>query len=224
MKAARSLLFAAAVTSLSAFASSWDIDPAHTTASFTVKHMMVSNVTGSFGKVSGSLNLDEKKPTNSTVSVTIDATTIDTREPKRDGHLKSKDFFEVEKFPEITFKSTKIAPAGKDRWKVTGDLAMHGVTKPVVLNVEMPKDEFKDMQGKAHRGAHAETTVNRKDWGLVWNVPLAEKGGLLVGDQVKIVVDAEFVRSDTAPDAKQAEAAQNKTEQTAPAKTTQPAK
>src|SRR5512145_1993606 len=127
--------------------STWTFDPAHSHASFSVRHMIISNVRGELGKFSGTLTLDEKDITKSTVEATIDVTTIDTREPKRDEHLRSPDFFDAAKFPTLTFKSTKVEKAGKGALKVTGDLTMRGVTKPVVLNVAGPTDEVKDPYG-----------------------------------------------------------------------------
>ena len=174
-------------------ASQWDIDPAHSTAEFSVKHMMVSTVKGHFGKVTGTVNLEDKDPTKSQVDVVIDASTIDTREAKRDAHLKSPDFFDVAKFPTITFRSTKVAKAGKGKYKVTGDLNMRGITKSVVLDVEGPTNAVKNLMGQMTRGAVATTKINRKDWGLNWNKPLEQAGGVLVSDEVKIEVNAELI-------------------------------
>jgi polyisoprenoid-binding protein YceI len=187
-----------------AFAADWNIDPAHSTAGFTVKHMMVTNVRGEFGKVEGKVHSDDKDITKSTIDVTIDASTVDTRMAKRDEHLKSPDFFDVAKFPTITFKSTKIQKTGKDKLKITGDLTMHGVTKPVDLAVEMGDKEWKEsMMGSpnVHRGATATAKVNRKDFGLKWNAAL-EGGGVVVGDEVTIQVDVELVHPAEAAPAK----------------------
>ncbi len=173
-------------------ASDWDIDTANTTTQFSVRHMMVSNVKGHFGKVTGTVNLDEKDLTKSKVDIVIDASTIDTREPKRDGHLKSPDFFDVANHPNLTFKSTKIAKAGKGKFMVTGDLNMRGVSKTVVLNVEGPTESVKNPMGRMTRGALVTGTISRKDWGLNWNKAL-EAGGVLVGDDVKIEVNAELL-------------------------------
>jgi polyisoprenoid-binding protein YceI len=174
-----------------AHAGEWQIDPAHTTAQFSVKHMMVATVRGQFQKVTGTINLDDKDATHSTIEVTIDAASIDTREPKRDGHLKSPDFFDVAKFPNITFKSTKIERSGKDLYKVTGDLTMHGVTHPVTLTVEGPTAPLKNPWGQQVRGVSASGKINRKDWGLTWNKAL-EAGGVLVGEEVTLQIDAEL--------------------------------
>lgn len=182
-----------------AFAANFEIDPSHSSAQFSVKHLGVSNVRGEFDKVTGAINVDEKDITRSTVNATIDATTINTREPKRDDHLKSADFFDVAKHPTIEFKSTKVEKAGSDeKLKVHGNLTMRGVTKPVVLDVEFPATEVKDPWGNAKRGATATTTINRKDFGLNWNKAL-EAGGLLVGDEVKITIDLELNKKAAAP-------------------------
>lgn len=180
-----------------AIASDWDIDAAHSTAQFSVRHMMVTTVRGQFDKVSGKVTLDEKNPTKSAVDFKIDAASINTREPKRDEHLRSPDFFDVKKFPDITFTSTKIAKAGKDKYKVTGDLTMHGVTKPITLQVSAPATEMKSPFGQTVRGASATGKLNRKDFGLNWNKAL-EAGGVLVGDEVTVDVDLELVRKDQA--------------------------
>jgi polyisoprenoid-binding protein YceI len=174
-----------------ALASDWEIDPAHTNAQFSVRHMMVSKVRGQFGKVTGTVNLDDKDVAHSKVQVAIDASTIDTREPKRDEHLKSPDFFDVAKFPRITFTSTKVEQGAKGKLKVTGDLTMHGVTKPVVLAVEPLSAAIKNPWGKTVRATSATATLNRKDWGLTWNKAL-EAGGVLVGDEIQIQIDAEL--------------------------------
>ncbi len=181
----------------SAHASEWDIDAAHSTAQFSVKHMMVTTVRGQFDKVTGLVTLDDKDPTKSKVDVKIDASTINTREPKRDAHLKSADFFDVQKYPEIRFTSTKIAKAGKDKYKVTGDLTMRGVTKPVTLDVHAPATEMKSPFGQTVRGLTAKGKLNRKDFGLNWNKAL-ETGGVLVGDDIALDIDAELVRKDQA--------------------------
>ncbi|HYO65636.1 MAG TPA: YceI family protein [Archangium sp.] len=195
-----------------AFAAEFVIDSAHSAANFSVKHMMVSNVRGSFSKVSGTANIDEKDITRSTVEAVIDATTINTNEPKRDEHLRNADFFDTAKYPTITFKSTKVEQAGQNL-KVTGDLTMHGVTKPVVLDVEGFTTEAKDPWGNTKRGGVATTKVNRKDFGLGWNKAL-ETGGVVVGEEVSITLDLELNK-------KQAPAA---TPAVTPAKSAAPAK
>jgi polyisoprenoid-binding protein YceI len=184
-------IFAAALVLPSlAMATEYQLDSAHTAATFSVRHMMVSNVKGEFSNVKGTISYDPKKPANTTIDATIDTTTINTREPKRDAHLKSPDFFDVEKFPTMTFKSKKATSAGKDKLKVVGDLTMHGVTKEVTLDVSNLTGEVKDPWGNAHVGATATTKLNRKDFGLNWNKAL-EAGGVLVGDEVQVTIDIE---------------------------------
>jgi polyisoprenoid-binding protein YceI len=159
--------------------------------------MMVTTVRGTFDKVSGSATLDDKDLSKSSMEVVLDAASINTRNQKRDGHLRSPDFFDAEKHPRITFKSTRVARAGKDRWKVTGDLTMRGVTKPVTLDVEGPTPAQKGLGGQSVRGVVASGKLNRKDWGLNWNQGL-EAGGVLVSDEVKIQMDLELVEKPTA--------------------------
>jgi polyisoprenoid-binding protein YceI len=154
---------------------------------------MVTNVRGEFSGVTGTVVFDAGNPANSKVEAAIDATTIQTREPQRDQHLKSADFFDVEKFPKITFASKKVAPVAEGEWKVTGDLTIHGVTREVVLDVEGPTPEVKDPWGNIKMGATATAKVNRKDFGLVWNVAL-ETGGVLVGNEVAIQLEIEMTR------------------------------
>ncbi len=187
----RSFVALAALVALPAAASTWDVDPAHTQSSFLVKHMMVSNVRGEFGKTTGVIQQDDKDLTRSKAEITIDATTINTREPKRDAHLKSPDFFDVEKFPIITFKSTKITQGPGNSLKVDGDLTIHGVTKPVVLDVQYTPETLAG--GKLRRGLTATTTVNRKDFGLNWN-KVIEAGGLMVGEGAVLTVEMELVK------------------------------
>jgi len=189
----RAIVIAGLALVAPASASTWDIDPAHTSAQFAVRHLMVSTVRGAFGKVSGSVNFDESDPTKSSVEATIDAASIDTRNEKRDQHLKSPDFFDVEKFPTITFKSKKVEAAGANKFKVTGDLTLHGVTKEVVLDVEGSPKPMKDPRGSLKLGGVATTKINRKDFGVVWNSPL-EGGGVAVGDDVDVTIDVELVK------------------------------
>ena len=169
------------------------IDPAHSTADFKVRHLMVSNVRGEFSGVTGTVVFDADQPASSKVEATIDATRLNTREPDRDAHLKSPDFLDVAVFPQIKFVSTKVAAAGPGEWNVTGDLAIHGVTREVMLRVEGPAPEVKDPWGNIKSGASAGTRINRKDFGLVWNVAL-ETGGVLVGEEVAIHLDLEMTR------------------------------
>ena len=174
-------------------AATWQIDSRHSYAHFSVRHLMVSNVRGSFSKVSGTLLIDEKDLTKSSVEATIDTSTINTQEPDRDKHLRSADFFDVEKHPTITFKSKKVEKAGKDRLRVIGDLTIRGVTKQVVLDVEGPTAAIKDPRGNLKRGATATTKVNRQDFGVAWNRTL-EAGGVVVGDQVSITIELELAK------------------------------
>jgi len=173
--------------------STWNIDPAHSAAEFKVKHMMISNVRGKFGGITGVLNRVEADQTQSTLEVSIDVGTVNTQDEKRDGHLKSPDFFHVEKFPAMTFKSTHIEKKG-DGFTVTGDLTIHGVTKPAVLNVEDVSEPTKDPWGKTRIGLTATTKINRKDFGLGWNAPL-EAGGVVVGEEVAITLDVELIKA-----------------------------
>jgi polyisoprenoid-binding protein YceI len=171
----------------------WDIDPAHTSAQFSIRHMMISNVRGQFSKVSGTVRGEPTDPTHAQVEATIDTTSIDTREPKRDEHLKSPDFFDVAKYPTMTFKSKKIEKTGEARYKVTGDLTLHGVTREVVLDVEGPTPPMKDPRGSLRAGAEATTKIDRKDFGLTWSKTL-DGGGVMVGDEVAITIDVEAVK------------------------------
>ena len=173
--------------------STWDIDGNHSNAQFSVRHMMVTNVRGTFGRMSGTVQWDPQDLSKTAIEATIDATTIDTRNGKRDAHLKSADFFDVEKFPALTFKSAKAERAGEGRLNLTGDLTIHGVTRQVVLAVEGPTPEIKGPGGRARMGASAAVKINRKDFGLRWNRAL-EAGGWVVGDAVTITIDVELIQ------------------------------
>jgi polyisoprenoid-binding protein YceI len=175
--------------------STWELDPAHSGAHFSIRHMMVSTVRGEFGKVAGVVKLDEADPTRSTVQATIDVSSINTRDPQRDAHLRSAEFFDVEKFPSIDFKSTSIVKTGADTYELTGQLTLHGITREVTLKLEAASEQGKDPWGKLRRGATATGTLNRKDFGLNWNQVL-ETGGILVGDEVKLTIDVELVKSE----------------------------
>ena len=172
----------------------WNIDPIHSVAEFKVKHMMISNVKGQFTSVKGVLALDETDLTNSHVEVLIEASSISTRDAQRDAHLKSTDFFDVENFPTLSFRSTRISRVGDGELAVAGDLAIHGVTRNVVLTVEGPTQPTKDPWGNTRVGLSATTKINRKDFGLNWNTAL-ETGGILVGDEVTIMLDVQFVKA-----------------------------
>jgi len=174
--------------------STWNLDAAHSVAEFKVKHMMISNVKGQFTKLTGTLHLDEQDITKSTVDASIETASIHTRDEQRDAHLKSADFFDVEKFPALTFKSTGIARKSEGELAVTGDLTIHGITRKVVFTVEGPTPEAKDPWGHKRIGLSATTKINRKDFGLTWNAAL-ETGGILVGDEVTITLDVQFVKA-----------------------------
>ena len=176
-----------------AHADNWALDPAHTNVEFTVRHMMISNVKGQFQKTSGTITTSGTDPASAKIDATIDATSINTRVDKRDAHLKSPAFLDVDKFPTITFKSTKVEAAGPGKWKVTGDLTLHGVTKPVVLEVESTGTPITDPMGNTRAGASATTKISRKDFGVTWNQPL-ETGGVMVGDEVAISIDVEAIK------------------------------
>ena len=192
-----SLLVLALLTPLAAPAATYEIDPAHTSVQFSVRHMMISNVRGEFTKLSGKVVGDPAKPAATTVEATIDAASIDTRNEKRDEHLKSPDFLDVAKFPTITFKSTKVEKAGENAWKLTGDLTLHGVTKPVVLDVTNLTPPMKDPWGNTRVGAQATTTINRQDFGVSFNKTL-DGGGVLVGDEIAITIDVEVMKKGAA--------------------------
>jgi len=179
---------------LVASAATWTIDPEHSTVGFKVRHLMVSNVSGSFENHSGTVDINDKDITKSRVEVSIDTSSINTHVQKRDQHLRSADFFDVAKYPTMTFLSKKVAKVGNDRLKVTGNLTLHGVTKEVVLDVEGPSKESKDPWGVIRRGATASTKINRKDFGLLWNKSL-ETGGVVVGDEVNITLEIEMVKA-----------------------------
>jgi len=176
-----------------AFASTWTIDPDHSNIGFKVRHLMVSNVKGSFDKHTGTVEINDKDITKSKVEVSIDTNSINTNVQKRDDHLRSADFFNVAKLPTMTFVSKKVDKAGKDNLKVTGDLTLHGVTKEVVLDLEGPSKESKDPWGSLRKGATATTKINRKDFGLVWNKAL-ETGGVAVGDEITITLEIEMIK------------------------------
>jgi polyisoprenoid-binding protein YceI len=171
----------------------WKIDPAHSVAEFKVKHMMISHVKGHFAKVSGTLTLNDADITKSEVEATIDAASIETRDPQRDAHLKSADFFDAEKYPTLSFKSTRVS-GGEGELKVDGDLTIHGVTRKVQFDVEGPTPPAKDPWGNTRVGLSATTKINRKDFGLTWNAAL-ETGGILVGEEVTISLEVQFLKA-----------------------------
>ena len=185
----------AAVLSLSAGAATtdWKIDPAHSSAQFSVRHMAISTVRGAFSKVNGAIVLDDKDISKSTVDVTIDVTTVDTREPGRDNDLRSDHFFDVAHFPTMTFKSKKVEQAAPGKLKVTGDLTIRGTTKEVVLDVEGPTAPVKDPWGNQRAAVNATAKINRQDFGVKWNATM-DNGGLVVGDDVNITIDVEMTK------------------------------
>ncbi len=173
----------------------WQIDPAHTAAGFSVKHMMIATVRGQFKGVTGTVNWDDQDISNSIVDVTIDANTVDTGEPKRDADPKSANFFDVANYPTITFKSTKIERISAAKMKVAGNLTIHGITKPVVLDVEGPSGAIKDPYGKTRVALNATATVNRMEYGVKWNAKM-DGGGIVVGDDVNINIDLEMIKKE----------------------------
>jgi len=182
-----------AVTAAPGTVSTWNLDPAHSLAEFKVKHMMISNVKGSFTGLTGTLKLDETDYTHSTIEATIDVATVSTGDAQRDGHLKSADFFDAAQFPTITFKSTNIDAKGGADYDVTGDFTLHGVTKSIKLAVEDVSVPSKDPWGNQRIGLSGTTKINRKDFGLSWNSAL-ETGGLLVGEDVTITLEVQFIK------------------------------
>jgi polyisoprenoid-binding protein YceI len=194
----KTLLTAASVVLLlssAAFAqgSAWTIDPKHSSAQFSVRHMMISNVRGSFSNVSGSVNYDGKDATKASVEATIDPSSVNTLEANRDKHLTGPDFFDVVKFPSMTFKSKKIVSAGEGKYKMTGDLTMHGITKEVTLNLDELSPEISDGHGNVKVGANANGKINRKDFGITYGGAL-DNGGAMISDDVNINLDVELVK------------------------------
>ena len=171
---------------------SWMIDSAHTEANFTVRHMMISNVRGQFQKVNGTVAFDEANPANTKVDVQIEVASVNTRDEKRDGHLKSPDFFDAEKYPYMTFNSKRVEVKNASHARLIGDLTIRDVTKEVALDVEY-NGSARSPWGTTNAGFSAKTTIKRKDWGLNWNVAL-ETGGWLVGDDVQIAIELEIVQ------------------------------
>ncbi len=174
--------------------STWNIDPAHSAAEFKVKHMMISNVKGKFCGINGVLTLNEADPTQSSIEASIPIATLSTADDQRDGHLKSADFFDAEKFPTLTFKSLSVRLTGPGEHEVTGELTMHGVTKVVTFAVDGPSAPGKDPWGNMRIGLSATAKINRKDFGLNWNSAL-ETGGVLVGEEVTITLDVQFIKA-----------------------------
>ena len=174
--------------------STWSIDPVHSVAEFKVKHMMISNVKGQFTGVGGTLTLDKADITQSRITASIDASTITTRDVQRDAHLQSAEFLDVEKFPKLEFRSTAVKSKGEGMLEIDGVLTIHGVSRDVTFKAEGPTPEAKDPWGHTRIGLSAETKISRKDYGLIWNSTL-ETGGVLVGDEVSITLDVQFVKA-----------------------------
>jgi polyisoprenoid-binding protein YceI len=172
----------------------WNIDSVHSVAEFKVKHMMISNIKGQFTTVSGTLLFDENDLTKSQIEASIDAASLNTRDAQRDGHLKSADFLDVEKFPNLTFKSTRITQTGDGELSIEGNLTIHGTTRATVFSVEGPTVPVKDPWGNTRVGVVATSKISRKEFGLTWNSQL-EAGGVLVGDEVTITLEVEFVKA-----------------------------
>jgi polyisoprenoid-binding protein YceI len=184
----------ATTTSTPAVTSTWKLDPAHSHAEFKVKHMMISNVKGSFNGLSGTLTEHTTDATLSSVEASVDVSTVNTGDAQRDTHLKSADFFDAEKFPVMTFKSTSVKPNGDGGYNVTGDLTLHGNTGQQVFVVDGPSAPGKDPWGNTRIGLSATAKISRKDFGLNWNAAL-ETGGILVGDAVSITIEAQFIKA-----------------------------
>lgn len=173
--------------------STWKLDPQHSSAQFSVRHMAISTVRGAFSKVTGTVLYDDQDATKSSVEVSIDASTVDTREPARDKDLRSDHFFDVEHFPAITFKSTKVEQVSPGKLKVTGNLTIRGVTKEVALDVDGPTAPVRDPYGNQRAAVNATTRINRQDFGVKWNATM-DNGGVVVGDEVNITIDAEMIK------------------------------
>jgi polyisoprenoid-binding protein YceI len=171
----------------------WQIDPAHSAAHFSVRHLMISNVRGEFTKLTGSAQINPADPAKSTVEITIQAASLNTREPQRDEHLRSADFFDVANYPTLTFRSKRIEALGTENFKLAGDLTIRGVTKEVTFDVEGPTASVKDPWGNIRAGIAASAKINRKDFGVAFNA-LTETGGVVVGDEVKITIEAELIQ------------------------------
>jgi polyisoprenoid-binding protein YceI len=176
-----------------AASSTWQVDPQHSSAQFAVRHLGLSTVRGAFSKLSGTMQLDDQDITKSTIEVSIDVNTVDTREPDRDKDLRSERFFDVAHFPAMTFKSKKVEQVAPGKLRVTGDLTIHGTTKEVVLDVDGLTAPVKDPWGNQRVAASATTKINRQDYGVKWNAKL-DNGGVVVGDDVNITIDVEMIQ------------------------------
>jgi polyisoprenoid-binding protein YceI len=180
--------FVSAFPALAQGTTSWEIDPAHSNAQFTVRHLGISNVQGEFTKIAGSIVLNEQDPTKSSVTATVDMASVDTRNGGRDGDLKSANFFDVAKFPEMTFKSKSISRGADGKLQMTGDLSLHGVTKEVTFAIDGPSDAIKDPWGNMRRGASASAKIHRSDFGIT------KYPSTMVGEDINITLDVEFTK------------------------------
>ncbi|WP_405611821.1 YceI family protein [Streptomyces sp. NBC_01511] len=171
----------------------YTIDPSHSSIGFTVRHAMVTNVRGAFSKHEGTLSLDGSKPENSTASIDVDIESIDTGAPDRDAHLRSADFFDAETYPKMTFRSTSAEQLGGDDYRITGDLTIKDVTKPLSIDLEF-NGKATDPFGNERVGFEGTATISRSDWGLSWNAAL-ETGGMLVSDKVKLAFDISAIKT-----------------------------
>jgi len=193
MKRYSAMILVFFVIPIFAYGATWQIDPDHSSFQFKVRHLMVSNVKGDFTKVRGMVTIDEQNIANLKVDITIDAASVNTGHAKRDEHLRNADFFDVTKYPTITFVSKKIERTGANTLKVRGDLIIRGVTKEITVDVEGPTVEVKDPGGNFRRGATATAKINRQDFGIMWNRVL-DTGGVVVGDEVNIYVEVELIK------------------------------
>nr|WP_319494249.1 YceI family protein [uncultured Desulfobacter sp.] len=187
------IIAAFALLTTSVFAQTWNVDPAHTSADFSIQHMAISRVTGSFSQVTGQLIFDKTGKQPESVNISIDVASINTGVDQRDEHLKSPDFFDVKTYPTMTYTSDKIISQGEGRYKVEGTLTLHGVSKPVTLAVEGLVNNEKDPWGNTRKGAHVTAELNRKDFGIVYNAVL-ESGNLMIDETVDIVINLEFIK------------------------------
>jgi polyisoprenoid-binding protein YceI len=176
-----------------ASAATYTIDPAHSSAGYKIRHLMVAYVRGGFSGITGDVVFDPANPANTKINASIDASTLHTHDEKRDAHVKGADFFDVAKYPKISFVSKRVIPDGKNQWKVTGDLTLRGVTKEITLDVESAPAEAKDPWGNLRSGASAEAVIKRSEFGLAFNAPL-ETGGFMLGDDVHLHVDVEMIK------------------------------
>ena len=194
MRASRLIALFAFVPALCAQPGAWHIDPLHSLAEFTVKHMMISTVHGQFGGLKGKIVWDPRNPAASTVEATIDCATINTGEPKRDSDLRGAEFFDIQHYPTMKFKSTSVQTAGAGKLLVTGNLTINAITRPVVLDVDGPNGPIKDTNGRIKLGLNATTKVSRKEFGILYN-PIMETGGVAVSDEVRINLDIELIQN-----------------------------